>query len=639
MHKILDQFGAFLSEENFHLALKRLQTAPRTFYKNLYYQDLKIFSLFAKENICTLLNEIDQNIYTPEYSYRFFIPKKSNLVRPLSLLKFRDILVYQAIVNIISDVAYDDIIPYHNNFIFGSCYNNSYAPEKERIFFLKKWTDQWRAFENKTRDYYESGYCYLSEFDIASFFDTIDHFILTEILKKKHSVEEELANFLANLLASWTGDFTGKTFNGRHGIPQGPIASSFLADIYLFHLDLEILENRILDVKYIRYVDDIRVFSKTENSAKKAIAYLDLLARDLGLIPQGSKILMSKIDDIETLLRHQKSKFSQIKREYQQKGFLKSKTHKKLKQRFLNCFVESGEEVYLDKTLIKFSLYKLNKDEEIKAIILSNWEILQLHLEDALFYLSNHFHSDPEVRDFLKNILIDENLLFYHASALIFNYFPDIEYIDSLYRRYIKSNNRHWLVQYHMVQWLQSNGKGEMIPQIRTENYFFARELNTFIYSNFKDRDAIKYFCEELIYSQDCMIALQGLYFNPMTLLSGDLDLSNANSYVLRIINSDFREDYVGYILKSEYKIINPENFFNEVIWNCKNTYSELVLSFRIFHSSATSDASRALLNLNIFNNLVFDRLCIVLGVRQPSKEYGVNLDSGCIRSIFAISQ
>jgi len=638
MNKDLDQFNTFLSENNFHLALKRLQTAPRTFYKNLYYQDLKIFSLFARENICTLLNEIEQGIYKPDCSYRFFIPKKSNLVRPLSLLKFRDILVYQAVINVISDVVYDDICPYHNNFIFGSCYNNSSAPEKERIFFLKKWTDQWKAFENKTRNYYESGYSYLSEFDIASFFDTIDHFILAEILKNKHSVDNELANLLTDLLASWTGDFTGKTLNGRHGIPQGPIASSFLADVYLFHLDREILENRILDVKYIRYVDDIRVFSKTEKAAKKAIAYLDLFARDLGLIPQGSKILMNKIDDIESLLRHQKSKFSQIKREHQKKGFLKNKTQKRLKKRFLNCFLEGSEEVYLDKTLIKFSLYKLNKDEEVKATILGNWENLQLHLEDALFYLSNHFNSDLEVRDFLKNILTDESLLFYHASALIFNYFPDIEYIESLYRRYIKSNNRHWLVQYYMVQWLQNNRKGEIFSQIRTENYFLARELNTFIYSNIKDRDVAKYFCEDLMCSQDCMLALQGLYFNPMTLVSDDLDLSQANSYILKIKKSGFREDYIGYILKSEYGIVNPENFFNEVIWDQENTYSELILSFRKFHSFVTLDASISLLSLNIFNNLVFDKLCIILKVQQPSKEFGVNLDSGCIKSDFPVS-
>jgi len=127
------------------------------------------------------------------------------------------------------------------------------------------------------------------------------------------------------------------------------------------------MEKSKLDIQYIRYVDDIRIFSKDKVTAQKAIAYLDLLARDLGLIPQASKILVSEIDDINKLLRHQQSKFSAIAKEYIKKeGCLKSKTHRKLKERFLNCFDSNSNEEYLDKTLISFSLYKLNKDEDVK---------------------------------------------------------------------------------------------------------------------------------------------------------------------------------------------------------------------------------------------------------------------------------
>jgi hypothetical protein len=637
MSQDLNQFNKFLSEDNFHLALKRLQTASRDIYKNLYYQDLKIFSLFAEENINTLLNEIEQKIYEPECSYRIFVPKKNGLVRPLSLLKFKDLLVYQAIVNTISDIVVDHISPYHSNFVFGSCYNTSNAPEQERIFFLKKWTDQWKAFESKTKHHYETGYCYLAEFDIASFFDTIDHFILAQVLNKKYLVEEPLLEFLSTLLASWTGDFTGKTLNGKHGIPQGPIASQVLSDLYLFYLDLEMLETQSIDIKYIRYVDDIRVFSKTENSAKKAIAYLDLLARDLGLIPQGGKILINKIDDINTLLRHQKSKFSQIKKEYQKSNRLKSKTHKKLKERFLNCFIEDSEEVYLDKTLIKFSLYKLNEDEEIKNSIIFNWSNLQLNHEAVLFYLSKHFYSDSQVRSFLKKILADENLLFQHTAALIFSFFPDIEYMSSLYKKYIVNNNRHWFVQYHMIKWLRSNKKGDMIRQLETDNYFIAREMNAFIYSESEDRDFKKFFCENLICSQDNMLALQGVYLDVTVPFGDNLETEKINKYVLGIINSDLQENYINHTLKDKYRVLNSSNFFNKRIWSCEKTYSELNFSFRIFHTSSTSDASRSLMSLNVFNHLIFDKICELLEIKKPHKDYGANLDSGCIKEEFPI--
>jgi Reverse transcriptase (RNA-dependent DNA polymerase) len=326
-----NHYENFLTPENFHLAFKRLQTASKSLYKELYFEDLKIFGSFLDENIQLLLKEIEEEIFNPESSYKIFIPKKNNLVRPLSLLKFKDLLVYQAIINTIADAVYDEIAPYYNYVIFGNVYTSSKDSENEKIFFFKPWKLQWKKFEQKTISYYNSGYQFLSEFDIASFFDTIDHCILQQILEEQYKIDNRLSGLLLKLLEASTRDFSHRTFRSKHGIPQGPIGSSFLADLYLLHLDLE-MRKKTLDIKYIRYVDDIRIFSKDKATAQKAIAYLDLLARDLGLIPQASKILVKKIDNVDVVLKHQKNKFSLIAKEYKKgKEKLKAKTHRKLK--------------------------------------------------------------------------------------------------------------------------------------------------------------------------------------------------------------------------------------------------------------------------------------------------------------------
>ncbi len=432
-----NHFEDFLTSGNFYLAFERLRTASRNLYKELYYEDIKIFGLFLDDNIKLLLKEIEQGLFKPESSYKIFVTKKNNLVRPLSLLKFKDLLVYQAIINIIADAVYDDIAPYYNNIIFGNIYTTSNDSERERFFFFKPWKQQWKKFEQKTKNYYEAGYNFLSEFDIASFFDTIDHYILHQILETKYKIDKRISDLLLEMLEAYTSDLSHKTFRSKHGIPQGPIGSSFLADLYLFHLDLE-MRNTKLDIQYIRYVDDIRIFSKDKFTAQRAIAYLDLLARDLGLIPQNSKILVREIDNIDSLLRHQKSKFSIIAKEYEKKeGSLKSKTHRNLKERFLNCFEPKSDEEYLDKTLISFSLYKLNKDDDIKSIVLRNWEDLYIHFEVVLFYLKKHFPEDQEVKIWLTNILHNENLLFYHVVALIFKIFPELEFDEYAYRKYM----------------------------------------------------------------------------------------------------------------------------------------------------------------------------------------------------------
>ena len=114
----MDQYDKFLSYENFELAYQRLKTAPRNLYKSIYYEDLKNFSLFKDDYIENIIKNIKDEIYSPDKCYKIFIPKKGNFVRPLSMLSFIDLLVYQAIVNVVVDVTNHIISPYYENTIF-----------------------------------------------------------------------------------------------------------------------------------------------------------------------------------------------------------------------------------------------------------------------------------------------------------------------------------------------------------------------------------------------------------------------------------------------------------------------------------------------------------------------------------------
>lgn len=633
----VNQFENFLTPENFHLAFIRLQTASKNLYKELYYEDLKIFNFFLDENIKLILNEIEQGIFKPESSYKIFIPKKSNLVRPLSLLKFKDLLVYQAIINTIADAVYDDIAPYYNNIIFGNVYTTSKDSEKDRIFFFKPWKQQWKKFEQKTRNYHEAGYKFLSDFDIASFFDTIDHHILQQILEINYKIDKRLLALLVELLEACTSDFSHKTFRSKHGIPQGPMGSPFLADLYLLHLDLE-MKKKKLDIQYIRYVDDIRIFSRDKVTAQKSIAYLDLLARDLGLIPQVSKILVSEIDNIDSVLRHQKSKFSAINKEYIKKeGSLKSKTHRKLKERLLNCFEPDSDEEYLDKTLISFSLYKLNKDEDIKALLLKKYEESYINFEAILFYLKKNFSEDQEVKNWLVGILRNDNLLFHHIVALIFKFFPELDFLEDVYKKYMLGQHRHWLVKYFMISWLHRNKKNELISSFQSDNYFLNREANSFKVLISKDSTYLEIYIKSMLKNRDCLVALQGIFLLPLIPGSNDPDLLEYNEYIRHIICED-KIDYIKHTLKSEFLILVPDLFFNDKVWGDRETFKELGLSFRQFFEYRIVDPSKSLLNLNVFNNLVYDKICDILNVVRPSKEYGVNLNSACIEDYFPIA-
>lgn len=641
----MTQYELFLTPENFNLAFVRLKTASRNLYKSIYYEDLKIFELYLEENIESVINQIKQDFYKPEKCHKIFIPKKDNLVRPLSVLTFIDLLVYQAIVNIIADTSFDIIAPYYDNIIFGNVVNPTNSKKCDKDFFYKSWKKKWKRFNEVSKSNFESGYKYLSEFDIASFFDTIDHNILCEILTNTFKVDFDILTLLSKCLESWTADSNHYSFKSKHGIPQGPISSPFLADLYLFHIDNEIKkQNKKYDFKYLRYVDDIRIFAKDKIVSQKIIAQLDLISRDLGLIPQGSKILIKEIIDIDKELKIQNSKFSDITKEYKKEtdgkiaGVLKAKTHKKLKERFLNCFdkTETTEEVFLDKSVIGFSLYKLNKDEDVKNKILSNSNLLLTQFEGILFYLKKHYSKDSKILAFLNEILNDEDILFHHLVALIFKNFPELPFDETLYRRYSIEKHRHWLVNFYMVKWLFVNDKKELIlTDTDNENYFIQRELNNYKYISSSDKSYRKIFATRLLDNKNPMLALQGLnllFQDPVLFFR--LKPSAENNQFIKYTFTKQPSDIIIHTLKNEWNITSPETFFNRSIWTDDKEYDELKNSFLIFIKSVSIDASKALLNLNSFNNLIFDKICKKLLIPKASTEYGSNLNAKIIETI-----
>ncbi|MGQ0514730.1 hypothetical protein ACT453_19880, partial [Bacillus sp. D-CC] len=80
--------------------------------------------------------------------------------------------MYQAITNIIAESFYEDFEKYYNKCLFGNVYNKT-NKKKNKIYFYVKWQEQWGNFLAQTQRFYRQGYVHLSEFDMASFYDTI----------------------------------------------------------------------------------------------------------------------------------------------------------------------------------------------------------------------------------------------------------------------------------------------------------------------------------------------------------------------------------------------------------------------------------------------------------------------------------
>src|SRR5438094_937810 len=93
---------SFLHPNNFNLAFWRIVTSSKSDYKNLYRHVFKSYSISLADNLDFLITDVRRGSYKPGEPTIVFHPKKSGVLRPLTLLPFRDLLVYQAIVNYVA---------------------------------------------------------------------------------------------------------------------------------------------------------------------------------------------------------------------------------------------------------------------------------------------------------------------------------------------------------------------------------------------------------------------------------------------------------------------------------------------------------------------------------------------------------
>lgn len=121
----MGQYEKFLSFENFKLAFARIVRSPRNEYKEFYDKDIKAFEYRFEDNIKQLMNEIEEELYEPQMAERYYIPKSSGFVRPITLLNFLDCLVYQSLANIVADVVHEKVHDYFNVNTFGNIFKKT----------------------------------------------------------------------------------------------------------------------------------------------------------------------------------------------------------------------------------------------------------------------------------------------------------------------------------------------------------------------------------------------------------------------------------------------------------------------------------------------------------------------------------
>lgn len=141
----------------------------------------------------------------------------------------------------------------------------------------------------KVKEYAQQGYSYAVEIDLSKYFDTLNHELLMNLLRKQIQ-DKRVTELIKKYLKS------GVMENGVHckteeGSPQGGPLSPLLANIYLNEFDQE-MNGRGVNV--IRYADDIVVLAKSKRAAIRLLEscrkYLESKLR-LQMNTQKSKVV------------------------------------------------------------------------------------------------------------------------------------------------------------------------------------------------------------------------------------------------------------------------------------------------------------------------------------------------------------
>jgi len=301
--------------------LKRAWHLARSDSRTDFIRDSFKYNDFAfnlEKNLQVISTALKEERYHPNPLLCIDIPKSTLSVRPGSITSIEDRIVLFAITMLIAPKL-DKKLPetvysyrlkekFDNNSLFKDLEILKFPFLKKRtirqqIDIVEPWYGQWPKFIEKAAYTFEKEeYKFLTVSDISAYFENINLRILRDNLLKYLPKEQKIINLLYSLLEYWTWP----TIHGlsiERGIPQGNDVSSFIGNIYLLPLDLEFIKfSNKKDIKYFRYMDDVKIFSKEESTAREVIFVMNDILRKLHLNIQGTKTIILEGDEIRNEL-------------------------------------------------------------------------------------------------------------------------------------------------------------------------------------------------------------------------------------------------------------------------------------------------------------------------------------------------
>lgn len=229
---------------------QNVKTVMNDLYKKSYSKRAFIeFQKYYENNKQIIRQEIENNKYQPENIILKEIINYKGKRRLVSILNIKDKFISKLLLEVLEKYIAPDFS------------ENSFAYQKgkgttQAILKIKKLVEEGNEIVGKI--------------DIKDYFDTINH---EKLLKMMQDVKiERRVIELINKFIKCKVDYQYSTYTKTQGIIQGSPLSAILSNIYLDSFDKELDK---LNIKYIRYCDDINIFGKDKKEVYSTIKFLE----------------------------------------------------------------------------------------------------------------------------------------------------------------------------------------------------------------------------------------------------------------------------------------------------------------------------------------------------------------------------
>jgi RNA-directed DNA polymerase len=237
-------------------------------------QTLQAFECNIKGNIYKIYNRLASGSYFPPPVKAVAIPKKSGGKRLLGVPTVSD-RVAQTVIKRRLEAVLEPVFHWDS---YG------YRPHKSAHQALKVTRKRCWSYD------------YVVEFDIAKFFDCLDHQLLMKALRH-HKVEKSILLYVERWLTAPLKFGDGKIERRTRGTPQGGVISPLLANLFLHYVFDTWMQRTFPTLPFCRYADDAIVHCRNLGEAERVLAALTSRLEECGLTihPDKTQIVCCKV--------------------------------------------------------------------------------------------------------------------------------------------------------------------------------------------------------------------------------------------------------------------------------------------------------------------------------------------------------